>query len=72
VLLRKKFRYMEDRELLKYENAILKKFSSLTSKKYKYIECFDNDDYRLYRRNDFLYFSIEDKKISELEVKNLR
>lgn len=59
---------MKDQELSKNENAILEKLSSLTSKKYKYVECFDNDDYRLYHRNDLLYFSIEGKKILELEV----
>jgi len=59
---------MKDQALSEYENVILERLSLLTSKKYKYIEYFDKDEYRLYRKNNFLYFSIADKKIQELEV----
>ncbi len=59
---------MNDRVLSVYENEILERISLFTSKKYKYVEYIDKDEYRLYRKNNFLYFSIEDKKILELEV----
>ncbi|KKN25236.1 hypothetical protein LCGC14_0886900 [marine sediment metagenome] len=59
---------MKEKELTKNDAIVLEKLSSVTSKKYKYIDCFDNDDYRLYHRNDFLYFAIKDKKIVELDI----
>jgi len=59
---------MNKPDFSEYENAILESLSLLTSKRYKYIEYFDKDEYRLYRRNNLLYFSIENEKIQELEV----
>ncbi|KKL61500.1 hypothetical protein LCGC14_2194680 [marine sediment metagenome] len=59
---------MKDKELTENDTIALEKLSLVTSKKYKYIDCLDNDNYRLYRNNDFLYFAIKDKKIVELDI----
>ncbi|KKN25249.1 hypothetical protein LCGC14_0886720 [marine sediment metagenome] len=56
-------------ELSKRQEVIIKTLSSSTLKAFKYVETFDDDKYRIYRdSDDFLYFSMENKRIVELEL----